>query len=377
MKRILSILVAAIYMVVSLVACGSTQAKSPDSSDNNDGKKLKIVATIFPEYDWINEVLGNRADSADVTMLLDNGVDLHSYQPSADDIMKISDCDLFIYVGGESDEWVEDALSEAVNKNMQVINLLEVLGDDVKNEEIVEGMEHDHEHEHEEAEEDHDHEHEEAEEDHDHEHEEAEEDHDHEHEEAEEDHDHDHEEAEEEKDEHVWLSLNKAQTICDAIAASLGKIDADNASEYQKNADAYKSKLASLDKEYADAVAAGSKKTLLFGDRFPFRYLVDDYGLTYYAAFAGCSAETEASFETVIFLSKKVDELGLSAIMTIEGDDHRIAETIRDNTSQKDQEILTMDSMQATTSDDVKAGKTYLSIMQENLTVLKEALKER
>ncbi len=396
MKRILSILVAAIYMVVSLVACGSTQAKNSDSSDNNDGKKLKIVATIFPEYDWINEVLGSRADSADVTMLLDNGVDLHSYQPSTDDIMKISDCDLFVYVGGESDEWVEDALSEAVNKDMQVINLLEVLGDDVKNEEIVEGMEHDHDHEHEEAEEDHEHEHEEAEEDHDHEHEEAEEDYDHEHEEAEEDHDHEHEEAEEdhdheheeaeedhdheheheeEKDEHVWLSLNKAQTICDAIAASLGKIDADNASEYQKNADAYKAKLASLDKEYADAVAAGSKKTLLFGDRFPFRYLVDDYGLTYYAAFAGCSAETEASFETVIFLSKKVDELGLSAIMTIEGDNHRIAETIRDNTSQKDQEILTMDSMQATTSDDVKAGKTYLSIMQENLTVLKEALK--
>ena len=354
MKRILSILVAAIYMVVSLVACGSTQAKSPDSSDNNDGKKLKIVATIFPEYDWINEVLGSRADSADVTMLLDNGVDLHSYQPSADDIMKISDCDLFTYVGGESDEWVEDALSEAVNKNMQVINLLEVLGDDVKNEEIVEGMEHDHDHEHE--------------------HEEAEEDQDHEHEEAEEDQDHEHE-HEEEKDEHVWLSLNKAQTICDAIAASLGKIDADNASEYQKNADVYKAKLASLDKEYADAVAAGSKKTLLFGDRFPFRYLVDDYGLSYFAAFAGCSAETEASFETVIFLSKKVDELGLSAIMTIEGDDHRIAETIRDNTSQKDQEILTMDSMQSTTSDDVKAGKTYLSIMQENLTVLKEALK--
>ncbi len=395
MKRVLTILVAAIYMVVSLTACGSTQAKDSNNSDNNNSKKLKIVTTIFPEYDWVKEVLGSKADSADVTMLLDKGVDLHSYQPSADDIMKIADCDLFVYVGGESDEWVKDALSEATNKNMQVINLLEVLGDAVKNEEIVEGMEHDHDHDHEEAGEDHDHDHEEAGEDHDdHDHEEeAEEDHDdHEHEEAEEDHDdhdhddHEHEEAgedhddhdhehEEEKDEHVWLSLNKAQTICDAIAASLGKIDADNASEYQKNADAYKAKLASLDKEYADAVASGSKKTLLFGDRFPFRYLVDDYGLTYFAAFAGCSAETEASFETVIFLAKKVDELGLSAIMTIEGKEHKIAETIKDNTSKKDQTILTMDSMQATTSDDVKAGKTYLSIMQENLTVLKDALK--
>ncbi len=370
MKRFLSVLVAAVYMVVSLTACGLTQAKDSNEIKTSDSKKLKIVTTIFPEYDWVKEVLGNKADSADVTMLLDNGVDLHSYQPSADDIMTIADCDLFIYVGGESDDWVEDALSEATNKNMQVINLLEVLGDSVKNEEIVEGMEHDHDHDHDHE----DHDHEEAEEDHDHEdhdHEEAEEDHDHEEHDHEE-HDHEHEE---EKDEHVWLSLNKAQTICDAIAASLGKVDADNASEYQKNADAYKAKLASLDKEYADAVASGSKKTLLFGDRFPFRYLVDDYGLTYFAAFAGCSAETEASFETVIFLAKKVDELGLSSIMTIEGKDHKIAETIKDNTTKKDQTILTMDSMQSTTSDDVKAGKTYLSIMQENLTVLKEALK--
>ncbi|MCR4604768.1 MAG: metal ABC transporter substrate-binding protein [Eubacterium sp.] len=372
MKRIVSIIIAAVYMIVALTACGSTQAKNDSSKTSSSSEKtsLKIVTTIFPEYDWVKKVLGDRANDADITMLLDSGVDLHSYQPTTDDIMKIADCDLFIYVGGESDGWVEDALSEATNKDMQVINLLETLGDSVKAEEVVEGMEHEH---------DHDHEHEEAgEEEHDHDHEEAgEEEHDHEHEEAgEEDHDHEHEdEEEEEMDEHVWLSLKNTQTIVDSIASALGKLDSGNASMYQANAEAYKSKLSSLDKEYEAAVSGARVKTLLFGDRFPFRYLVDDYGLSYFAAFVGCSAETEASFETIIFLAKKVDELGLKSIMTIEGKDHKIAETIRDNTEKKDQQILTMDSMQATTSQDVKDGKTYLSIMQDNLSVLKEALK--
>ncbi len=386
MKRTLSIIIAAVYMIVALTACGSTQAKLDVSNESSSTERssLKIVTTIFPEYDWVKEVLGDSASDADITMLLDSGVDLHSFQPTADDIMKISDCDLFIYVGGESDGWVEDALSEATNKDMQVINLLETLGDSVKAEEVVEGMEHehDHEHEHEEAgeeEHDHEHEHEEAgEEEHDHEHEEAgEEEHDHEHEEAgEEDHDHEHEdEEEEEMDEHVWLSLKNTQTIVDSIASALGKVDSGKASMYQANAEAYKSKLSSLDKEYEAAVSGARVKTLLFGDRFPFRYLVDDYGLSYFAAFVGCSAETEASFETIIFLAKKADELGLKSIMTIEGKDHKIAETIRDNTEKKDQQILTMDSMQATTSQDVKDGKTYLSIMQDNLSVLKEALK--
>ena len=132
---------------------------------------------------------------------------------------------------------------------------------------------------------------------------------------------------------------------------------------------------AACDAEYDNAVKSGSKKTVLFADRFPFRYLVDDYGLDYYAAFVGCSAETEASFETITFLSKKVDELGLSSILTIEGQDKKIADTVKQNTSKKDQEILTMDSLQSTTSKDVEGGVTYLSVMEGNLEVLKEALK--
>ena len=313
-------------------------------------------------------------------MLLDNGADLHSYQPTAEDVIKIASSDLFIYVGGESDGWVEDALSNSTNPDMQVINLLDVLGDSVKEEEIVEGMEHDHDHEHEEGEE-HDHEHEEGEE---HEHEEGEE-HDHEHEEGEEheheegeEHDHDHEEGEDhehESDEHVWLSLKNTQVLVSAIADSLGVVDSANADTYQTNAAAYNEKLSALDAEYAAAVDAASVKTVLFGDRFPFRYMVDDYGLSYYAAFAGCSAETEASFETILFLAEKVNELDLSSVLTIESSDGKIADTIIQSTNDKNQQVLVLDSMQSTTSEDVAVGATYLSIMENNLEVLKEALK--
>lgn len=344
MKKITALLLALFVLVGALAGCGK-------QNDTNKTDKLSIVTTIFPEYDWVREILGDKADNAEITMLLDNGVDLHSYQPTADDIVKISDCDLFIYVGGESDGWVEDALRNAANRNMKVINLLEVLGDSVKTEEIVEGMQEE-EHEHEDAEE--------------HEHEDAEE---HEHEDAEE---HEHEE---EADEHVWLSLKNAKMLVRVISKALQELDPDNKDIYAANADAYVKKLSALDAEYQAAVDAASNKTILFGDRFPFRYLVDDYGLRYYAAFVGCSAETEASFETISFLAKRVDEWKLPCVLTIEGAQHKIAETIVQNTTAKNQRVLTMDSMQSTTSKDVKNGTTYLSVMEKNLSVLKEALR--
>ena len=543
MKKIFALLLALLMLASVLAGCASEQVNNdtnpetkPDASANTDvnakpaaekapEKSLKIVTTIFPEYDWVREVLGDQAENDELTMLLDNGVDLHSYQPTADDIVKISDCDLFIYVGGESDGWVDDALKNATNKNMKVIDLLEVLGDSVKAEEVVEGMqetEHDHGHDHSKevstfeddevqdrslsdwagdwqsaypfaldgtlddafaamAEEgemtadeyktyyqngyktditnidiegDHieftyedgkkvgsdykyvgyyiqnwstgtkaamyrfeaedkdsgapvyiefnDHmiepaaehfhirmsnesfdaivdpenswptffpadmtgeeicEHMEG---HDHD-----EDEDHEHEEGEE---HEHEE---EKDEHVWLSLKNAEVLVNAISASLQELDPDNKATYAANSSAYIEKLSALDGEYQAAVDAATYQTVLFGDRFPFRYLVDDYGLSYYAAFVGCSAETEASFETISFLAKKVDELGLPCVLTIEGAQHKIGETIVQNTAEKNQKVLTMDSMQSTTSKDVKNGTTYLSVMEQNLSVLKEAL---
>lgn len=327
MKKHIALLLSALLLICSMTGCGTSKpAEKPDTS-----KKLSIVTTIFPEYDWVSQIVGD-ADSAEIKLLLDKGVDLHSYQPTADDIVKIASCDLFIYVGGESDEWVEDALAEATNKDMKVINLLEALGDSVKEEEVIEGME------------------------------------------AEEEED-EAEEEETEYDEHVWLSLNNAQILCNVIADTLAEIDPENAESYRANAASYCDKLIGLDAEYVKAVSEGTKDTLLFADRFPFRYLVDDYGLNYYAAFVGCSAETEASFETILFLANKVDELELSSIMQIESADGRIAETVKQATFSGDQQILTMDSMQSATMNDVKNGTTYLSIMEKNLEVLKEALK--
>ena len=372
-KNIAAIMTASVLAVSALAGCGSsaksaaTTTAAETAAKAEESRKLSIVTTIYPEYDWVKEILGSNAEHAELTMLLDNGVDLHSYQPTAEDIMKIADSDLFIYVGGESDGWVKDALKEATNEDMKVINLLETLGENVKEEEMVEGMQ-EGEHHHDHGEE---HDHEDG--DHDHEHESAEAEHDHEHGEAEHEHHHDHGD-EPEYDEHVWLSVRNAKVLCTAIEEALAELDAENAESYAANLKSYSEKLDSLDQEYQAAVDGAAVKTLLFGDRFPFRYLVDDYGLDYYAAFVGCSAETEASFETISFLSQKVDELGLKAIMTIEGPEHKIAETIKENTKTKDQQILTMDSMQATDAEDVAAGVSYLSIMTENLEVLKAAL---
>ena len=338
------VLISVILILSMIAGCAAAGARGPEPQKDDQSttvsasavhsgdsaKKLRIVTTIFPEYDWVRQIAGDNMDNIELTMLLDNGVDLHSYQPTVDDIVKISSCDMFIYVGGESDEWVEDALGEAVNKNMAVINLLDVLGDAVKEEEVVEGMQADE--------------------------------------------DEEREEEEVEYDEHVWLSLRNAAILCQEISDRLGEIDPANKDTYSANAAAYIGKLNDLDAQYAATVSAAPIKTVLFGDRFPFRYLIDDYDLSYYAAFVGCSAETEASFETVVFLANKVNELGLNTVLTIESADGKIAQTIIDNTSAKSAKILKMDSMQSTTSQDVNNGETYFGAMEGNLEVLKQAL---
>lgn len=331
-------------MFASLFCLFSCSKKTADG-------KLNIVTTIFPEYDWVQNILGDKAGEANITLLLDNGVDLHSYNPSVQDMAKLSAADLFIYTGGESDGWVKDALKSVKNKDIKTISLLEVLGDRAKEEESVEGMQEE------------DHHHHEGEDHHDDEH-------DHE---GEDEH---HHEDEHEYDEHVWLSLKNARILCQAITKVLCTIDEKNADSYKANFAAYSEKLSSLDKEYEETAKNAACKTLLFGDRFPFRYLTDDYGLSYYAAFAGCSAETEASFKTIAFLSAKTDELSLPAVCQIESGNGKIAETIIQNTKAKKAKVLTLDSMQSTTKADIANGTSYLSIMQKNLKVLKEALGE-
>ena len=318
MKRIIALLLSVLLLAGILSGCGKMK----------ESDKIQIVTTIFPEYDWVREIVGDQSDRFEITMLLDSGTDLHSYQPTADDIVKIATCDLFIYVGGESDGWVDDVLKTSKNPNMVVLDLLEILGDRVKKEEVKEGMEHEHDH-----------------------------------------------EEEEEFDEHVWLSLKNAVFICNYLSEKIQTIDPANKDAYVANTAAYVAKLNALDARYAAAVNAATVKTLVFADRFPFRYLVDDYGLDYYAAFVGCSAESEASFETIAFLASKVDELSLKSIMQIESANGRTAETVKGQTSQKNQTIRTMDSLQSVTARDVRNGTTYLSVMENNLAVLIEALK--
>ena len=313
---------------ISIPLAGVRTAEAGTTEDS--GKKLKIVTTIFPEYDWTRAVLGDREADVDLTMLLDNGTDLHSFQPAVKDIMKVSSCDLLIYVGGESDQWIEDALESAQNKDMKTINLMEVLGDTIKEEETVEGMQ-------------------------------------------ESDHGHE-DEDEKEYDEHVWTSLRNASVICGIIAETLEEMDPENKDVYASNAATYQEKLSDLDTEYQNTVDSAKQNTLLFADRFAFRYLVDDYGLNYYAAFSGCSAEFEASVKTVTLLADKLDELGLKTVLTIEKSDDRIAQTVIENTETKDQKILELNSMQSITSDEIADGVTYLSVMEDNLNVLKEAL---
>ena len=321
MKKILLVLITALLMAGILSGC--SHQENPD-----DDKKLQIVTTIFPVYDWVMNVLGDNTGNAKVTMLLDTGADLHSYQPTAADMMKITSADIFVYVGGESDEWVEDVLKNSSGDRCIVMNLMEILGDRLREEELVEGMEHDHEE----------------------------------------------EEEETEYDEHIWLSLRNAAVRVKRIEEALSKADSGNAAVYQNNRTSYIQKLDNLDRQYEAAVSQASVKTLLFADRFPFRYLTEDYGLNYYAAFAGCSAESEASFETVTFLTRKVDELNLKAVLTIEGTDHRIAETVIRTTASGNQKILTLNSLQSVTARDVGQGISYLTVMTENLKVLKEAL---
>lgn len=340
--RILAALLAVCLGAMLLAGCaGSPSAPhSPSSAapagdaDAPDGEPLRVVATIFPVYDWARQVVGD-LPGVELVWLQDTGVDLHSYQPAASDLLTLSSCDLFLYVGGESDSWVEGALAEAVNPNQQTLNLLEALGDKALPEELTEGMQ---------PEDDHD------------------------------GHDHDHDEDEEAPDEHIWLSLRNASLLTGALADALGRLDPANAEAYAANAAAYQTQLADLDAEYQAAVEGASASALLFGDRFPFRYLTDDYGLEVYAAFPGCSAETEASFETVAFLAGKVDQLGLPAVLTIEGSDQRVAQTIIQNTADKDAALLRLDSMQGTSARDAAEGATYLSIMESNLDVLKAAL---
>ena len=298
--------------------CGSNMQKQ---------ETVQVVCTIFPEYDWTRRIAAG-ADGVELTLLIQNGTDLHSYQPSVQDIAKISEADVFCHVGGVSDTWVTDVLKTAKNDSAQTVSMMEAAGAD--EEVLVEGMQ------------------------------------------AEEE-EHDHEAGETELDEHVWLSLRRAESVCEAIRDALSKADPKNAALYESNCAAYVEELHTMDESYTEMVSQAQRKTILVADRFPFRYLAEDYDLTYYAAFPGCSAETEASFETIAFLSEQVKTLDLPCVLTTESSDQSLAKTVLKNAG-SDGEILTLQSLQAVSQEEIDGGATYLSMMEENREVLRTAL---
>ena len=317
MKKIfitLIISVVCVLAVCSFSACTGDE-ESPD-----------VVCTVFPIYDWAKNVIGE--NDLTVRVLLDSGADLHSYNPSVKDMYDIAHCRLFIYIGGESEEWVQDVLTSYPNENRVVLNLIEALGDRAREEEEVEGMQEEQE-----------------------------------------------EEEGEEYDEHIWLSLKNATVCCDAIASKLASVDADNADSYTANVASYKGLLTVLDNSYDEAVSSASKKTIVFGDRFPFLYMMKDYGISYYAAFKGCSTEVNASPTTIKFLSDKVDEFGLRCVVVIDGSNQKIAQAVIRETAAQTQSILVLNSLQSIGKTEINNGVTYLSVMESNLETLKEALK--
>ena len=275
-------------------------------------QRFKLVVTQFPLSDWICQTLGAATSRCDIALLQRGGADMHSYTPSAADLRRIAACDLFICIGGESDAWTQRALAQPGNPRRRTLRLLDAPGIAAKKEKGGDDL-----------------------------------------------------------DEHIWLSLRRASVAVGAIAEALKALDPESAVAFQDNAYAYRLKLSALDRAYSAAIAAvpAERRTLLVADRFPFRYLADDYGLTGVAAFHGCSAESEASFKTVMTLARTIDELNIPVIFVLEGSDRRLAETVRRTTKRHDQRIMTLDSMQSS-----GGATSYLDAMAANLEALKSAL---
>lgn len=307
--RIKYALAAALTAAVIFLSAGCGELPEKRSGS------LHVLCTVFPLYDWARNIAGN---TAEVSLLNENGADMHSYQPTAADIVRLHSCDILIYTGGESEKWVAEVIKQSDNKNLKALNLIELLGDKAvtEREEVAERRENG-----------------------------------------------------DETDEHIWLSLKNAEILTDKIAAALSGADNKNKDIYKTNAAKYAERLAALDKEYTEALKNAKHKAMIFADRFPFRYFTEDYGLDYYAAFPGCSAETEASFETVIFLAKKADENG-DCIFITETSNGDIAKAVNRNTAKRNKKILTLDSMQSVNKKDIKNGLTYISVMQKNLETL-------
>lgn len=318
MKKVLKIMVA-LVMVFSIA--GLTGCNKNDKNIKND--KLTIITTSFPGYDFARAITKDN-DNAEVKMLLKPGAEMHDFEPTPQDIKDIKNSDIFIYVGGDSDEWIEDVLDNIDTDKTKIVKLMDLV--DTVPEDVIEGME---------------------------------------------EHEEDEEEEEVEYDEHVWTSPINAITITNKLKDEVVKIDKDNKELYEKNASNYVNELTDIDNEIKDIVKNGKRKEIVFGDRFPLRYFVDSYGLSYYAAFPGCSEQTEASAKTISFLINKVKEDKIPVVFHIELSKGKIANAIAKETGVKVLEFKTAHNI---SQKDFDAGVTYVDIMKDNIKVLKEAL---
>ena len=297
-----------IIAIAVLAAITAATGCAPEKNKKNEDK-INVVCTSFAQYDWTRELIKGAEDRYDITLLTETGVDIHSYQPSADDIIKINESDMIIYVGGESDKWVKDYTKGSMGK--KVINMLDIVDDDLLYDER-------------------------------------------------------------EADEHVWLSFDNAEEICEKIAECLISMDPVNEQLYERNENRYTNELESLDSEYESMVRSAPCKTAVIADRFPFRYMFDEYKINYFAAFPGCSAETEASFETVKLLSEKVKDV--PAVIVTDNGNQKLAETVLANAGGSEKPIISLNSMQSVTKEDIDGGMTYISAMRENQNMLAMAL---
>ena len=309
-----------------LIFCGCSPA-------DNGTEGMTILTADFAEYDWVREILGDNPSGIRLERLNESGQDMHSYQPSVKDMVSISDCSLLIYAGGESEFWIDEAAESSDKSPESILSLMKVLAHDPELSERYEGTAgvHDHEHEH----------------------------------------------HHEEYDEHMWLSLKAAPVFIEKITEAICALDPVNSTYYEKNSRNYREKIKDLDGEYEKVAEAAREKGdafILVADRFPFVYLTEDYRLSHMAAFPGCSAETEASFATILDLSDAIDNHRPGGVLVLKKSDTALAQTVIKNSSLKELPVLRLDDMQSVTADDVEAGCSFLSVMAENLTALETAL---
>lgn len=315
MKKILSVIIVSAVLCALLAGCGAELGPEQEQEDG----RLSVVATVFAPYDFARQLVGERGE---VTLLLPPGSESHSYEPTPKDIIGIQNCDLFIYVGGESDAWVADVL-ESVGEGVSTVTLMDCV--ELLEEEHVEGMETEHEH----------------------------------------------EDGETEYDEHVWTSPRNAKLICEKIASALCEADPEGEAEYKAALESYSQELDELDAAFKEVVANGVRDTIIFADRFPLLYFAKAYGLEYYAAFPGCADETEPSAATVVFLIEKVREEGIPVVFHIELSNEDMADTICEETGA---EKMLFSACHNVTKEQFEAGVTYLELMWANVDALREAL---